>query len=221
MRTSAATGSLLQARVVVALSVAAAVVLAGSLLTACTSHPGPLASLKERGTRAAHRTSLPSATTLAYLTAFGATTAAWAANHTPDPRGTGGYWPRLADGEDTYTDLLVVGGRVVGYEENLDPALPLEEALAVAGDEMPVDASVVKVEGLARSPLRGTGTGCEMALFDSPTLEAVLHARALVEFFSSTDIFDAGAVSRITYKALPAHASLPVACSWAQKVPGS
>ncbi len=150
------------------------------------------------------------ASTIAYLSAFGATAAAWAANHTLDPRGTGGYWPRLPDGEDTYTGLVLAGGRVVGYSEHLDPTLGESAATAVALDELPVDASLVRSHVVAPAP--GSGRGCDQLLFASPTLSAVLHAGALVELWSTGSSFDPLAVSGLSYSALPTASPFPPAC---------
>ncbi len=153
--------------------------------TTSTAH-GPSAS---PSTTAATATTQPPLEQ--YLNAFGATTSAWDNNHTVDPDQTG-FWPRLDNGEDTYANVRVSSGRIVGYVENFDPPVTAQQAKALAMNELPTDAHVV---------VDAPSANCEQLVLASPTLRAVLHADVLAQL-SSGGPYDAAAVSSITYSTI-------------------
>ncbi len=62
--------------------------------------------------------------------------AEWATWHHHDPTAVG-YWPRLANGVDTYTSVGFVRGRALRYTENLYPPVPVAIALSVVADDLP------------------------------------------------------------------------------------
>jgi hypothetical protein len=136
-------------------------------------------------------------TTLApigYLADYGATVATWDADHHPDPLGTGGFWPRLSNGLDTYVDVRFVDGRALEYRENLDPPVSASTALSVLGDELPPDARVL----LERTAPPGAPV-CEQIVEASPTLRTLAHVDVLAELWSSGEPFDPNDVVAITY----------------------
>lgn len=182
-----------------ALGAACLVALAG-----CGAGPG------SRPARAGVTTSAPTTTTtttappdLAYLTAYGATTQAWAANHEHDPSNSTGWWPGLPDGRDTYTSLKVAGGRVVGYTLALYPAEASGDAKARLASDLPLDASAASDKTLP---------GCELVVESSPTLAAAVGGRVLAELTSAGGSYDPAAVSTIVTSALPGAAPPPSSC---------
>lgn len=156
--------------------------------TTTTARPGP-PSTASTG---------PTATTTGsgYLSGFGATEASWAAGHHPDPSSpAGNYWPRLADGRDTYAGVRFVGGRALSYVENLDPPETAADARAVVGDELPPDARVVSDT---------TTPGGERLVEASPTLSAAIGENVAVEMASGGSSYDPSRVTSLTYSAVPA-----------------
>lgn len=129
-----------------------------------------------------------------YLTGYGATQAVWYQGHTPDPDG-GGFFPRLANGKDTYTSVKFVNGRALFYTENLYPPAPLDQALASVSDELPFDATVVH-----NAPSPATAPSCQQVVETSPTLRAEAGVQVLAELRSDTPSLDATAISEITYQ---------------------
>lgn len=136
------------------------------------------------------------------LIAYGATTSSWAANHTPDPAGTG-YWPRLPDDLDAYTDVSVVAGKVESYEEHLYPAVDLATAIGIAKNELPVDAQ------LATQQVRTT---CALVVFTSATVVSVTGADVAARLTSAAGAFDPGGVTQISFSPVQWPASSPPAC---------
>lgn len=70
-------------------------------------------------------------------TAWGASISVWMANHTADPSGNGNYWPRLSDGRDTYSQVVVENGIVVSFVYALYPSIPLNLAESLALSLLP------------------------------------------------------------------------------------
>jgi hypothetical protein len=133
---------------------------------------------------------------VADITGFGATTAAWDAGHTPDPDAPkGSYWPRYANGEDTYQDVRFIRGRALSYVENIYPAETVAQARAVIGDEMPPDAHVVSETRVA---------GGERVVVESAVLRAATGDNAAVVMRSPGAVFDPNDVTSLTYSAVPA-----------------
>lgn len=141
------------------------------------------------------------------LSGYGATRSQWAAGHTMDPNHTG-YWPRLANGLDTYTSVRFIRGRALSYTENLLPALPAADALHVVGDELPPDAHVVHD---APSPPGGRPL-CAQVVEASPTLQAAAGVEVLAELRSAGGGYDAAAVTTITYQPITGPMSSLPAC---------
>jgi hypothetical protein len=131
---------------------------------------------------------------LGYLTGYGATEADWYQSHTPDPDG-GGFYPRLANGSDTYTSVQFVNGRALSYVENFYPPAPLDQALASVGDELPFDAKVVH-----DAPSPPTSPACQQVVETSPTLRALAGVGVLAELRSATPSLDPTQISEITYQ---------------------
>lgn len=155
-------------------------------------------------TRVAPITTVPAPVDL--LSGFGATEAEWAAGHTVDPNGTG-YWPRLANGLDTYTSVRFIRGRALRYTENLYPPLPAASALHVIGDELPPDAHVVH-----DAPSPPAHPSCAQVVEASPTLQATAGMEVLAELRSSGGRYDSAAVASITYQALTGSSQALPAC---------
>jgi len=122
-----------------------------------------------------------------FLTAWGASPGQWNANHTPDPGSRADYWPKLPDGLDTYTNLQVVGGRVVGYVLNLYPSVALADAKSRLANDLPLDTAVVSEQPLA---------GCDQLVESGPTIKAVSPGGVLAELESSGS-YSPDAVSRV------------------------
>src|SRR5579875_2444580 len=137
-------------------AVPAVLVAGGLVLTACThsstaatatTHRRPATTkLTAPSTTAAspggtappttHPTTTTTNPAVADITGFGATKAAWDAGHTPDPDAPkGSYWPRYANGEDTYQDVRFIRGRALSYVENVYPAETAAQVRAATGDE--------------------------------------------------------------------------------------
>ncbi|MGH9132210.1 MAG: hypothetical protein ACRDWV_11210 [Acidimicrobiales bacterium] len=146
---------------------------------------GPVSAPKTPGTKA---------TPPDLLSGYGATRAAWATGHQLDPSGTG-FWPRLADGDDTYTSVSFVRGRALSYTEHLYPAISEAEALKVVNDEMPPD---VKVIGTKVSP--ALRPSCEQLVLSSPTIRTLAGANVLVELYSDGQGYEPQQVTRLTYQ---------------------
>ncbi|CAG4933216.1 unnamed protein product [Acidithrix sp. C25] len=86
-------------------------------------------------------TSMISSTTVTFpvvLNNWGATMAIWDQNHTVDPRAPSAFWPRLSDGRDTYTSLIVESGVVVGFTFALYPSISLALAKGLALSLLPL-----------------------------------------------------------------------------------
>ncbi|MDA8196432.1 MAG: hypothetical protein M0019_04345 [Actinomycetota bacterium] len=77
------------------------------------------------------------------ITNFGATIANWNQAHTPDPNSPSNYWPRLSDGRDTYSNLIIEGGLVLGFTFAINPSIPSGAAETLAKNFMPSSESVV------------------------------------------------------------------------------
>ena len=189
---------------------AGAWVLAAVLLSSCGSAtPGAAGSRSPTTTSAPSTTAAPTTSTTAgdggaaFLTAWGATVAAWAANHQPDPGRAGGWWPRLPDNRDTYQSLDVVGGRVVGYTLALDPSVSSAEAQTRLANDLPLDATKTLDRSLQ---------ACEQIVEDSPTLRTATGARVLVELRSTGSAYQPSAVSTIVTSALGPSADPPGTC---------
>jgi hypothetical protein len=155
-------------------------------------------------TRAAPTTAPPTAVDL--LSGFGATKAEWAAGHQMDPDGTG-YWPRLANGPDTYTSVQFLRGRALRYTENLYPAVPAASALHVIGDELPPDARVVHY-----APSPPGHPLCAQVVESSYTLQVKAGVEALVEMRSGGGSYDSAAVATLTFQPLTSPSSSLPAC---------
>lgn len=126
---------------------------------------------------------------LAYLTAWGATLAAWNQNHTPDPNHPAAYWPMLADARDTYTSMVIVDDRVVGYTLALYPSVTSASAHSRLSNDLPLDAKVTMDRTLA---------GCEQVVESSPTIDSVAPGGLLAELTSLSATFDPTQVATIT-----------------------
>ncbi|MBO0893640.1 MAG: hypothetical protein J2O39_04620 [Acidimicrobiales bacterium] len=131
---------------------------------------------------------------LGYLTGYGATQAVWYQSHTPDPDG-GGFFPRLGNGDDTYTGVQFTKGRALAYTEHLYPPVPIDQALSSVGDELPFDATVVH-----NGPSPPTEPACEQVVETSPTLQSMAGVEVLAELRSDTSTLDTGAVSEISFQ---------------------
>lgn len=143
------------------------------------------------------------ASAAAFLTAWGATTGAWAANHEADPGRPGGWWPRLPDNRDTYQSLDVVAGRVLGYTLALYPSGSEADARTRLANDLPIDATVVVDRALP---------GCRQLVEQSPTLAIVTGRRVLVELRSSGGSYDPASVSTIVTAPLSPAGSPPGSC---------
>lgn len=165
---------------------------AGRSTSSTTAGPGPTAA-----------PSTTAAVDLSFLTAWGATLAQWNGNHTVDPVVPSQYWPRLPDNLDTYTDLKIAGGRVVGYVLNLYPAVPLADARTRLANELPLDSKVLSERTLP---------GCLQGVEGGPTVTAATGGSVLVDFESATG-YDPGSISRIELAPLAAGATPPATCA--------
>lgn len=145
---------------------------------------------------------------LAFVTAWGATQAQWNSNHTADPGAPGGYWPRLPDNLDTYTNLRVVGGRVVGYVLNLAPSVSLADAQSRLANDLPLDSAVT---GQKTLPASGSPT-CDQVIETGSTIRAVDGNAVVVDFESSGSGYSASAVSRVVVAPLGPGAVPPAGC---------
>ena len=197
----------------------AAVAGAGSLLGACggagsgaaaggtstttpptTTPPTTSSSLRPTATSVA--TTAPGG--LDFLTAWGATQDQWNANHTPDPGASSDYWPKLPDGLDTYTDLRLAAGRVVGYVLNLYPSVGVADAKSRLANDLPLDASVTSERPLP---------GCDQLVEQGPTVVAVSPGGLLAELESTNGgAYSASAIARIVVAPLPAGGTPPASC---------
>lgn len=166
-----------------------------------TSASGPPPKARATTTTATPTTTVPPG--VAYLTAWGATLAAWNANHTLDPGSPNSYWPRLGDNRDTYTHLDVVDGRVVGYVLALYPAMTSAGAKARIANDLPLDAAVSQDRTLA---------GCELFVESSPTMAVAATGGALVELTSLSPTYDPAAVSTVTVFPRAAGQPAPSSC---------
>ena len=198
------TGSLRASRRGRALGAAA---LAGALLLAgCSGGNRPGASASSSTTAHPSTSSAPSTSTtaapgLAYLTAWGATLVAWNDNHAPDPNRAHNYWPLLPDNRDTYSNLSVPAGRVVGYVLALDPSVAIADARSRLANDLPLDAQMGQDQVLA---------GCELEVLNSPTIDAIAPGGVLAEFTSLSTPYKSSAVATIAVSPLaqgqrPAH----------------
>ena len=184
----------------------AAGTLAAAALAGCGSHtaavPPTSSSVVPTTGAAPTSTTAPPSADVSYLTAYGATVAGFNANHQTDPGRSGGYWPRLPDGRDTYASLQIAGGRVVGYTLALDPAMSASDARDRLANDLPLDAKVTGDRRLA---------GCEQLVEDSATLAAATGARVLAELRSSGS-YDPAAVTTITTAPLAPGTPPPTGC---------
>jgi hypothetical protein len=171
---------------------------------------GSGASSRSTTTRPARSTTPSTSTTtspsLGYLTGYGATQAVWYQGHTADPDG-GGFYPRLGNGDDTYTSVQFVNGRALYYTENLYPAVPLDQAMASVGDELPFDATTAH-----NAPSPTANPSCQQVVETSPTLSAAAGVDVLAELRSATPSLDTGAVTEITYEPLTGSTSSLPSC---------
>lgn len=178
---------------------------AASGLAACgasgTPSAGAPAARSTTTTTSAPPTTAPP--DLSYLTAWGATLAQWNANHTIDPRRPNAYWPRLSDNRDTYTNLDVVGGRVVGYVLALYPAVTSKYAKFRISNDLPLDAVASQDRILP---------GCEEFVESSPTMVVASPGGALVQLTSAGPSYNPAAVSTVTVAPLARGQALPSAC---------
>ncbi len=183
--------------------VALVAVWVASMASACTllpaGHPPPRstaspASSAPAAMRVAPTTASPAPADL--LSGFGATEAGWASGHELDPDGRG-YWPRLANGLDTYTSVQFVRGRALRYTENLFPAMPVSGALHVIGDELPPDARLVHY-----GPSPPVHPSCTQVVESSPTLRSKAGVEVLVEMRSGGARYDSAAVTSLTFQPL-------------------
>ena len=174
------------------------------LLAGCSGASSP----KATGSTGSTTTTAPSTTTtvpagLAYLTAWGATLVSWNDNHTVDPNRARDYWPLLPDNRDTYTDLSLPAGRVVGYVLALDPSVSAAEARSRLANDLPLDAQTTQDRVMA---------GCELLLLTSPTIDAIAPGGVLAELTSLSGPFAAGSVATVTVSPLGPGQGLPTHC---------
>jgi hypothetical protein len=143
------------------------------------------------------------------LVEWGATTQQWNLNHHQDPlvQNGQGYWPRLSNGLDTYSDLRFVKGRVTYYTLELYPAVVLSEAENRLLDELPPDAQVVW-----RHPLPLHGATCEAILARSGVLASKLGDAVLAVARSAQSDFDPTAITSIALSPVGARAGPPKRC---------
>jgi hypothetical protein len=160
------------------------------------SGPGPSRSSTTTTTARPARstTSTTAPASLGYLTGYGATQAVWDQSHTADPDGAG-FFPRLGDGDDTYTGVQFTNGRALSYTEHLYPSVSVDEALSSVGDELPFDATVVYDE-----PSPATNPACQQVVETSPTLQSAAGVEVLAELQSATPTLDTDAVSEISFQ---------------------
>ena len=145
-----------------------------------------------------------SAPGLDFLTAWGATPDQWNANHTPDPGTPNDYWPKLPDGLDTYTNLVVTNGRVVGYVLNLYPGVAAADAKSRLANDLPLDATIASEHQLG---------GCDQLVEHSPTIDAVSPGGLLAELESAGGgAYSASSVARIVVSPLSAGSAAPATC---------
>ena len=183
------------------------IVLTSLVLGACGSSAGPARA----STAPSVTTSLSTATTttstpsgLAFLTAWGAGSDQWSANHTPDPATPASYWPRLPDGLDTYTNVQMVGGRVVAYVLNIYPNVSADDAKTRVANDLPLDTAVVTERRLP---------ACDQLVESGPTVRAVSAGGLLVELESAGGTaYAASSVARIIVSPLAAGTAPPSAC---------
>ncbi|HZT64535.1 MAG TPA: hypothetical protein VFA11_01980 [Acidimicrobiales bacterium] len=186
---------------------AALALTAATTLVAGCSSGGPRSSSTTSSTTAPTSTSAPTSSSTTApgtvaLTAWGATLPEWNNNHTADPSSPGSYWPRLPDGLDSYTSLGLVGGRVIHYVLNFDPAQNEADSKQSLANELPTDAKVVSSRLLP---------GCEQVVESSPTLASLTHADVLGELESSGG-FDPSAVTRLVLSATTPGSPPPSSC---------
>lgn len=146
------------------------------------------------------------------LVDWGARLAEWNANHEHDPdvpNGTG-YWPRLANGLDSYASVRVVGGRVLDYVLNLYPALTTAQAVSRVEDELP-PSSAVRVEALR--PSGTSAPGCEVLVLSGPVLQAKLGRSAMAELETAGANLQPASITRIVLSPAPRGGALPASCS--------
>lgn len=140
------------------------------------------------------------------LVDWGATVASWNENHHPDPDvplGTG-YWPRLVTGADTYSEMVVSHGRIVGYLLSIYPALSLSQAVSRVKDELPPDAKLTRSVALpAADP------SCEEMLFHSDVLAAKVGMQVLAVATSGGGTLQTSAISTVHLEPAPVSGALP------------
>jgi len=143
------------------------------------------------------------------LVDWGATLREWNLNHHPDPLAVShdGYWPRLANGEDTYSDVRVVRGHVLYYTLELYPAETLGVAVKRMLDELPPDTEVAGIRLLPR-----LHPNCAVILARSSLLRARLGLEVLGVARSPTADFSGGQVSEVALSPLRAGEGLPKRC---------
>lgn len=144
---------------------------------------------------------------LAYLTAWGATQAGWDANHTHDPGAPANYWPKLPSGFDTYTNMNVVNGRVVGYVLNLYPTVSLADAKSRLANDLPLDTAATGEQALTSG-----SPGCDRVIESGPTVRAVDGNAVVADFESAGNTYDGSAVTRINVSPLGPGATPPAGC---------
>jgi hypothetical protein len=74
---------------------------------------------------------------------WGATQASWQGDHTLDPILKTGYWPRLASGVDTYTNITYSNNIVTGFTYNFYPGVTLAVARETAKGMLPIATKTI------------------------------------------------------------------------------
>lgn len=190
-------------------SALAALALAGALLlTGCSGGGGAHGATGTTAAPSTTTTSAASTTTtvpagLAYLTAWGATLVSWNDNHTVDPNRAHAYWPLLPDNRDTYSQLSVPAGRVLGYVLALDPSVSAADARSRLANDLPLDAQTAQDRVLA---------GCELVVLTSPTIDAIAPGGVLAELTSLSAPYKVSAVATIAVSPLARGQQPPAHC---------
>lgn len=122
------------------------------LLSACGFSSNSTVTTSVSSTVVSTTTTVP----ISKLINFGATLQNWNSSHTLDPNNPSGYWPRLPDGRDTYSSLIVQDGVVLGYIFALFPSISTNLATVLVKNFMPPTE-------VATSTLRGSA--CEVYNF--------------------------------------------------------
>jgi hypothetical protein len=127
----------------------------------------------------------------------------WNDNHAPDPNRAHNYWPLLPDNRDTYSNLSVPAGRVVGYVLALDPSVGVADARSRLANDLPLDTQTAEDRVLA---------GCELLVLTSPTIDAIAPGGLLAELTSLSGPYKASAVATIAVSPLARGQEPPTHC---------